>query len=176
MGKASIKENKKIYQIVREELGLTREQASELIEGMEAYRLNKIENSFNPTPDEVFNMAKAYKKPELCSYYCANECRIGKEDNRHEIKVKDLSQIVLKMLDSLRTMNNAKDNLISITADGEIDDKELEEFCKIQEDLKLMQDNIETLKMWTDKMIYSGQINEEKYKKLMDKRSNLLKK
>ena len=61
MGKASVKENKKIYQLVREELNLTREAASELIDGMEPYRLNKIENEALPTPDEVYNMSKAYK-------------------------------------------------------------------------------------------------------------------
>ena len=72
MGKASIKENKKIYQKLREECGYTREKASEIIDGMEPYRLNKIENEVTPTPDEVFNMSKAYKTPELCSYYCAN--------------------------------------------------------------------------------------------------------
>ena len=44
MGKVSVKENKNIYQITREELGLSRAAAAELMinEGMTEYRLAKI--------------------------------------------------------------------------------------------------------------------------------------
>lgn len=49
---------------------LTREQASEMIDGKEIYRLNKIENDVVPTLDEVYNVPKAYKKPKLCNHYC----------------------------------------------------------------------------------------------------------
>lgn len=174
MGKVSVKENKKVYQVIREELGLTREQASELIDGMEAYRLNKIENDLVPTPDEVYNMSKAYKKPELCNHYCINECGIGREAERNEIQMKDLTQITLGMLNKLHTMDEKKDELISISADGNVDDEELEEFCSIQDDLTQMAELIETLKLWTEKMIYNGEINEEKYKKYKEKRANLL--
>ena len=50
-----------------------------------------------PHPDEVLVMAEKYKQPSLCNYYCANQCPIGQE-YVPEIKVKDLSQIVLEML------------------------------------------------------------------------------
>ena len=176
MGKASIKENKKIYQLIREENELTREAACELIDGMESYRLNKIENEAIPTPDEVYNMSKAYKRPDLCSYYCANECRIGKETDVKELKIKDLSNIVLGMLNKLHTMDEKKEKLISISADGDVDDEELEDFYNIQEELKQMAELIETLKIWTNKMIYEGKIDEKKYKELQQKKSNLLKK
>ena len=176
MGKASIKENKNIYQLCREELKLTRKEASEKIPGMEDYRLEKIENDVRPTPDEVYNMANAYGKPELCRYYCAKECRIGIEENKKEIQLKELPQITLMMLDSLRKMNDTKDSMIGITADGEISDEELEDFCDIQNELSEMQENIEVLKMWTEKMLSTGKINQEKYKKIMDAKSNSLKK
>ena len=176
MGKASIKENKKIYQLIREELNMTREAASEIIDGMEPYRLNKIENEATPTPDEVYNMSKAYKRPDLCSYYCANECRIGKETDVKEIRIKDLSNIVLGMLNKLHTMDAKKEKLISISADGEVDDEELEDFYNIQVELNQMAELIDTLKIWTNKMIYEGKIDERRYKDIQSKKSNLQKK
>ena len=44
MGRRSTKENKTIWQITREELGLTREKAGELIPGFSPERIEKIEN------------------------------------------------------------------------------------------------------------------------------------
>jgi len=44
MGRASTKENKSIYQTAREELSLTRMQASELLGGITDTRLEKIES------------------------------------------------------------------------------------------------------------------------------------
>ena len=45
MGKRSIKENKNIYQTSREDLALTREKASQLMQFMSADRIEKIENA-----------------------------------------------------------------------------------------------------------------------------------
>ena len=44
MGRTSTKENKNSYQLAREELGLTREKASELLETIAPERIEKIEN------------------------------------------------------------------------------------------------------------------------------------
>ena len=44
MGRVSVKKNKSIYQLIRENCGLTREKASDLMEGMTASRIEKIEN------------------------------------------------------------------------------------------------------------------------------------
>lgn len=42
MGRTSTKENKNSYQLAREELGLTREKASELLETIAPERIEKI--------------------------------------------------------------------------------------------------------------------------------------
>ena len=69
MGKKSIKEDKNIYFESREELGLTRAQASELIGTISESRLEKLETGKTAIyPEDVVDMAKAYKKPELCNY------------------------------------------------------------------------------------------------------------
>ena len=67
MGRISVKKNKTLFQLYREELGLTRERASELMEGMTASRIEKIENGQEPTPYDVIQMADCYNKPDLCN-------------------------------------------------------------------------------------------------------------
>ena len=163
MGRASTKENKNIYHIVREELGLTREKASDLLEVMPPERIEKIENEKSlPHPDEVLLMSEKYKKPNLCNYYCANQCPIGQQ-YVPEIKIKDLSQIVLEMLASLNSVNKRKERLIEITADGEIDEDEVEDFIFIQEELERISITVESLQLWAEQMIANGTINIEAY-------------
>ena len=164
MGKVSTKANKNIYQTTRESLGLTREKASELLESIPPERIERIENEKSlPHPDEVVVMAEKYKTPQLCNYYCANQCPIG-EKYAPEIKIKDLSQIVLEMLASLNSMNKQKDRLIEITADGKIDDEEVKDFIFIQEELERISITVETLQLWVEKMLATGVIDLEKYK------------
>ena len=163
MARVSTRENKNIYQLTRENLKLTRETASELLESIPPERIEKIENERSfPHPDEVLTMAEKYKKPDLCYYYCAKQCPIGQE-YVPEIKIKDLSQIVLEMLASLNAMNKRKDRLIEITADGKISDDELEDFLYIQEELERISITVETLQLWAEKMLAAGVIDEARY-------------
>ena len=163
MPKISTKENKNIYQTTREELGLSREAASELLEIISKEKIEKIENEKAlPHPDEVLIMSQKYKKPILCNYYCSNECPIGQE-YVPEIKIKDLSQIVLEMLASLNSMNQKKERLIEIASDGVIDSDELDEFIHIQDELEKISMTVETLQLWTEKMIANGAIDMDEY-------------
>lgn len=163
MGRVSVKENKNIYQLRREELGLSREKASELLETMPAERIEKIESEKSlPHPDEVLLMAEAYKMPNLCNHYCANECPIGQQ-YVPEIKIKDLSQIVLEMLASLNSMNRKQERLIEITADGKIDGDEIKDFIHIQEELEKISITVETLQFWSEQMLANGAIDIEAY-------------
>ena len=128
MARVSTKENKNLYHRTRESLRLTREAASELLESITPERIEKIENERSlPHPDEVLVMAEKYKQPSLCNFYCANQCPIGQQ-YVPEVKVKDLSQIVLEMLASLNSMNKQKERLIEITVDGEVSEDELKDF------------------------------------------------
>lgn len=169
MGRASVKENKNIYQMTRESLQLTRETAGELLESISPERIEKIENERSlPHPDEVLVMADKYKQPSLCNYYCAKQCPIGQQ-YVPEIKVKDLSQIVLEMLASLNSMNKKKERLIEITADGRIDQDELKDFIFIQEELEHISVTVETLQLWSEKMLATGVIDMERYRELKEK-------
>lgn len=163
MGRVSVKDNKNIYQLRREELGLSREKASELLETMPADRIEKIESEKSiPHPDEVLLMSEAYKMPNLCNHYCANECPIGKQ-YVPEIKIKDLSQIVLEMLASLNSMNRKQERLIEITADGKIEGDEIKDFIHIQEELEKISITVETLQLWSEQMLANDVIDIEAY-------------
>lgn len=164
MPKVSVKENKNPYFRKREVLGLTREKAADLLEVISPERIEKIENErIAPNPDDILIMAEKYGAPELCNYYCSNQCPIG-ERYVHELEVMDLSQIVLKMLASLNAVQKDKDRLIDITADGKISDDEIAEFVAIQDELEKISITVETLRLWAEQMLASGQINIEKYK------------
>lgn len=165
MGRVSNKENKNVYFEARESLKLSREKASELLESIPPERIERIENEkLMPHPDEILIMAEKYKRPDLCNFYCANQCSIGKQ-YVPEIKIKELSQIVLEMLASLNSMQKRKDRLIEISADGQIDCDEIEDFIFIQEELERISITVETLRLWSEKMIANGMIDEAEYMK-----------
>ena len=163
MGRMSTKENKNHFQLCREDMGLSREKASELLGWISPERIEKIENEkYLPHPDEVLAMSEAYKVPRLCNYYCANLCPIGQE-YVPEVKVKDLSQIVLEMLSSLNSVRKKQERLIEITADGEITNDEVEDFVNIQKELERISLTVETLQLWSERMLATGVIDIDAY-------------
>ena len=163
MGRGSTKENKNKYQLAREELGLSREKASELLEIIPPERIEKIENQRSvPHPDEVLILSQKYRKPSLCNYYCSNECPIGKQ-YVPEVQIKELSAIVIEMLASLNSVTITKDRLIEIAAAGVISDDEIDDFIHIQEDLERISVTVETLQLWAEKMLANGIIDPDQY-------------
>ncbi len=169
MARKSTKENKNIYQLTREGLKLTREEASQLLETMAPERIEKIENERSlPHADEVLLMSDKYKAPNLCNYYCANQCPIGQQ-YVPEVKVKDLSQIVLETVASLNAMQKKKDRLIEITVDGHVSGDELADFIFIQEELEKISVAVETLQLWCERMLDTGVIDTNRYHALKNK-------
>lgn len=169
MPRVSGKENKNPFFRKREELGLTREEAAELLEAITPERIEKIENErSDPHPDEILLMADRYKAPELCNYYCATQCPIGKK-YVPEIKLHDLSRIVLEMLASLNTVNRNRDRLIDIAADGKIETEELDDFIQIRRELDRISETADALRLWSEQMLADGSIDREEYERRMKK-------
>lgn len=163
MARKSTKENKNIYQRTREALNLTREEASALLVTMSPERIEKIENERSmPHADEVLLMSDTYRHPSLCNYYCANQCPIGQQ-YVPEVKIKDLSQIVLETLASLNVMQKKKDRLIEITVDGKITGDELADFVNIQNELEKISIAVETLQLWCERMLDTDMIDRAQY-------------
>ena len=169
MARASVKANKNIYHTTREELNLTREKASEILEGMPAERIEKIENErIIPHPEDILAMSKGYKAPHLCNHYCSHECPIGQE-YVPEIKNRALSEIVLEILAHLNSMNQKKDRLIEITFDGKIDNDEIDDFIYIQQELERISVTVEALQLWAEKMLAEGVIDRDEYERRKNK-------
>ena len=158
MGRKSLKENKNIYQLSREDMNYSRETAAEKLGFISSDRIEKIENEKTlPHPEEILAMANCYKTPSLCNYFCSHECPIGIE-YVPEIKTKELSQITLEMLATLNKLVHEKERLIEITVDGELSE-ELPDFLKIKEELKKMALAIDSLNLWLDQTIASGKLD-----------------
>jgi len=158
MGKRSVRENKNIYQLSREELGLTREKAAEQMAYVSPERIEKIESEKSlPHPDEILAMAKCYSKPQLCNYFCSHECPIGQK-YVPEVEFKNLSQITLETLASLNALEKAKNRFIEITVDNEVSEDEVEDFLKIQEEMNKIDATVQSLKLWIDHTVATGKI------------------
>lgn len=159
MGKQSIRENKNIYQLCREECGLTREKASEGMIGMSTSRIEKIEYELQePTPYDVIQMADCYKRPDLCNYFCSHKCVIG---DRYvpEIEISELSNIILETIASLNEINPLTSRLIQIARDGKITDDEIKDFAYISKKLDDVSLAIDSLNLWVDKTASQHELN-----------------
>ena len=135
MGKQSTRENKTIYQICREEAGLTRLEASEKMTAVSDSKIEKFEYEMQePTPYDIIQMADAYGRPDLCNYYCSHKCEIG---HRYvpEVEVSDLSNIILE----------------TIASDGKISVDEIKDFAFISNKLDEISLAIDSLNLWVDK-------------------------
>lgn len=160
MGRKSTKVNKKIYQIIREERGLTREKASEIMDTLSADQIEKIENDkVNVSPEDIVEMAKYYKAPQLCNYYCSKECEIGKKKKIPELEEKDLALISVETITSLNRLVGIKDRLLEVSEDQKITPDEYEDFMKIKKNLDKIALSVHTLQLWVDQKIAEGEID-----------------
>ena len=158
------KASKTPYQLRREELGLSREKAADLLETIPPERIERIESGkFTAHPDEILLMAEKYKAPQLCNAYCTEECEIGRR-YVPRAEQKELSRIVLEMLASLNRLQGLKEQLIELTADEKIDRHEIGDFVAIQKELEDLAASVETLRLWVDQKVLLGEIDPETYR------------
>lgn len=163
MARKSVRENKNMYQLAREEAGFTRAQASEISgDLLSDSQIEKIESERKqPYPEEVLTMARIYKNPGLCNVYCSQVCAIGQEYVPH-VEVKDLSHIAMEVLLSVNRLAREKERLVEISVDDKITDDELEDFARIRNELNSISMTVTALQLWVDKMLASGNIDKEK--------------
>ncbi len=160
MGRKSTKENKTIYQLTREGLGLTREQAGELIPGFSQERIEKIENErVQIRPEDVRLMAAYYRAPGLCNYYCSRECPIGQK-RIPQVESKDLVQIAVETINGLNRLVQKKDRLLEIAEDSTVSDDEYEDFQSIRETMEKLRVSLATLQLWIEQRIANGELDE----------------
>ena len=158
MGKKSVRDNKNIYQVIREEQGLTRAQASELMPGMSADRIERIESGrVVPVPEDVLLISDGYRRPELCNYYCSHECVIGQQ-YVPAVEIKSIAQTTVELLAAFNRIDKLKERLLEIVADGEIKEDELSDFWLIRDELEKFSITVEALQLWIEKATDEGRL------------------
>lgn len=131
----------------------SREKASELL-NMDRTRLARIElGEVSPYPEEVLNMSRIYNCPELYNSYCARECPIGKLTVK-EVTIDDFDRLALKVLGSLKDIDNLRMSLIAISEDGIISESEEAAFNAILDSLEKISTNAKALQLWAMKNIH----------------------
>jgi len=158
MGKKATKAADNMYYLARCEAANTnedfssRESAAE-ITGIDRTRLARIElDTINPYPEEVLAMSRAYNTPELCNSYCARECPIGKTSVK-EVSIDDFDRLALKVLGSLKDIDDLRMSLIAISEDGVISKNEQPAFQDILDSLEKISTNAKALQLWALKNI-----------------------
>lgn len=82
--------------------------------------------------DKVVLMADIYNAPELMAWYCSSECLIGKSFEMPSPEIASVERTTMKLLKQLRQgdIEQVKEKLIDITADGITTARELDEAMK----------------------------------------------
>ena len=85
--------------------------------------------------DKVVLMAELYGSPELKAWYCAEECPIGRGFPMPSAELSSVERTAMQLLKQLREsdVQDVKDTLIDITADGVISEDERADLARILE-------------------------------------------
>lgn len=130
----------------------SREGASELL-GIDRTRLARIElGSLSPYPEEVLLMSDSYNCPELCNYYCSQDCPLGKHTVQ-QIEIAELDRLTVQVLATFQKVNPIKETLLDIAADGIITDEEKPKLENVIEALDHISAHAQSLKLWAEKNI-----------------------
>ena len=159
MGRGPTNENTNMYFQARKKAAIynerlwSREGAAEML-GISVSTLADYElgNTKVVPVDKVVLMADLYKRPELITGYCMRECPV------HGFlplatEEKSLEGTTLRLLQNFNdtSLRNMRDNLIEITADGEITEDEVPTLKQIIEQLENMAEVISEMKITGEK-------------------------
>ena len=107
----------------------SREGAADIM-SIDRGRLYRIESGIaNPYPEEIRLMADLYNAPELENYYCTNLCPLGEDMPKADIET--LDRISIRALSTFRKLENTKEMLLDVAADGIVDESEKADMQKI---------------------------------------------
>ena len=151
-----------------EDTDLSQAKAAEMT-GISLSRFEKIERGIAVADAyDVSQLAKAYKLPDLCNYYCANECPIGKApDSTIPQNIEgELSQIVVSLLNSINKLDKQKERLLEISEDGKIDNNEYRDLYTIETSLQKISEITTSLSLWIKKQILDGKIDADDYQQI----------
>ena len=99
-------------------------------------------------PDVALRMAEVYKEPALPADYCAKVCPIG-QVLAHSVERSEFAVTVLRVLRELSDVEQLRDRLIEIAADGELRQHEVDDFESILKEVVALEKRIGELKFFS---------------------------
>ncbi len=95
-------------------------------------------------------MSEVYNAPDLPADYCSDVCPIG-QMFAHRYMKHDLAVAVLGLLKEMSDVEQLKGNLVSLAADGQIEESEKPEFESIMREVCQLEKQIGELKLFAMK-------------------------
>lgn len=128
----------------------SKEGASELL-GVSVSTLSDYELGVTKVipPDMVLKMSDLYNAPELENYYCTNMCPLG--CNIPKVDLEALDRISLRALSTFRKVEETREILLDITADGVIAEEEKADLQKVLCNLEELEQIAQSMKLWVKK-------------------------
>ena len=112
----------------------TRAGAAELLPGVTEDSLKKYELDITRPPNIVVAlMADAYGEPELRSWYCSNECPLGKDCR--EIPEMPAERALIRLQNSVCDMEQTVKQISHIMDDGKLSEEERESVTELRSKL-----------------------------------------
>nr|WP_207755804.1 helix-turn-helix transcriptional regulator [Clostridium botulinum] len=140
-----MQEYRNIYQIARESTGLTQERACELLD-ISVDSVRAYEGGKRVPPDRVvIKMIEIYNAQYLAYQHLKTSAEVGQK-YLPNIEIKDLPLAMLRLQKEVSDFIKLKDEMIEITCDGIIDDKEKPRWDKIMKELDDVVEAIMALK------------------------------
>lgn len=102
-----------------------------------------------PAPEVVLKMSDLYNAPELENYYCTNMCPLG--CNMPKVDLEALDRISLRALSTFRRVEETREILLDITADGVIAEDEKADLQKVLCNLEELEQIAQSMKLWVKK-------------------------
>lgn len=102
-----------------------------------------------PAPEVVLKMSDLYNAPELENYYCTNMCPLG--CNIPKVDPEALDRISLRALATFRKVEETREILLDITADGVIAENEKADLQKVLDNLEELEQIAQSMKLWVKK-------------------------
>lgn len=116
-------EYRNIYQISRESAGITQERAAELID-ISVESIRAYEQDHRRPPDKVVVKMIEIYDARFLAYQHLKSAEVG-QTFMLEIELRDLPTAILRLLKEINDLVNRKEDIISITCDGQISEDEL---------------------------------------------------
>ena len=125
----------------------SRDGAAELL-GISASTLADYELGIIPA-DAILRMADLYNAPELRNHYCKYSCPLGQDVPL--VDTESLDRIAVRALASLKKVQESKENLLDVVADGVISEDEKPILQDILSNLDELTAVSQNLKVWVQK-------------------------